>query len=82
MMSAEILGYIASGFVGLSLLMGDIKKLRYINLFGCLLFVIYGLNISAYPVAVMNLFCAGINLYHIGVIIKLDRANKHLGASS
>lgn len=81
-MSVELLGYIASGFVGLSLLMADIKKLRYINLFGCLLFVIYGLSISAYPVAVMNLFCAGINIYHIGAIIKQDRVTKSVGGIS
>lgn len=69
-MSVEMLGYLASGFVGLSLLMSDIKKLRYINLIGCLVFVYYGLKIEAYPVALMNLFCALVNLYHIAMILK------------
>lgn len=61
----ELLGYSASIFVAISLLMSNIKKLRYINLVGCLLFVIYGVLIAAYPVALMNAFCAGINLYHL-----------------
>ncbi|MCZ4338478.1 uroporphyrinogen decarboxylase [Shewanella colwelliana] len=72
-MSVEMLGYLASSFVGLSLLMADIKKLRYINLIGCLIFVYYGLNIQAYPVAVMNLFCALVNIYHIYLILKQEK---------
>jgi len=62
---SETIGYVASIFVGLSLLMADIKKLRYINGLGCLLFVIYGWQLGAYPVVIMNSFCILVNLYHI-----------------
>ncbi|MFC6591172.1 YgjV family protein [Deinococcus lacus] len=61
----DLLGYAASLLVGLSLLMADIRRLRVINLAGCLLFVAYGFLIEAYPVAAMNLFGAGVNLYYL-----------------
>lgn len=62
---SEWLGYAASVLVGISLLMGDMRRLRVINLLGCLLFTVYGLMIEAFPVAVMNLFGAGVNIYHL-----------------
>lgn len=65
MSQTELLGYAASFLVVMSLLMGDIKRLRYINLAGCILFVAYGLMIAAYPVAVMNTAAAVINVYHL-----------------
>lgn len=61
----EFLGYAASIFIGVSLLMSDMTKLRWINLVGCILFVIYGLYIRAYPVAIMNLFGAMVNIWHL-----------------
>lgn len=64
-MHQEIIGYAASFFVVLSLLLADIKRLRYVNSFGCLLFVIYGLLIAAYPVVIMNSVALGINAYHL-----------------
>ncbi len=65
MLDPEWLGYAASLFVGISLLMSDVRKLRYINLVGCIGFVVYGVSIHAMPVAIMNGFCVLINLYHI-----------------
>lgn len=62
---SETIGYAASIMVGLSLLMSNMKRLRYINGMGCLLFVIYGWQLQAYPVVVMNSFCIFVNLYHI-----------------
>ncbi len=69
----ELLGYSASVFVAASLLMSNIKWLRYINTIGCMLFVVYGLLISAYPVAIMNAFCCLINMYHLAKIYKKQR---------
>ena len=69
-MNVELIGYVASVFVGISLLMSNMKRLRYINLIGCLLFTAYGIAINAYPVALMNAFCAMINVYHIFRIIR------------
>ncbi len=61
----DILGYLASAFVVISLLTSNIKYLRYLNMMGCLLFVIYGVLISAYPVAIMNGIAFFINIYHL-----------------
>ena len=43
----ELVGYSASLFIVISLTMTSIVKLRIINSIGCLLFVIYGLNVKA-----------------------------------
>jgi len=45
--------------------MKEIFKLRFINLMGCILFVIYGLIIGAYPVAIANAIIVFINLYYL-----------------
>lgn len=64
-MEQEILGYLASGFVVISLIMSNMKYLRYLNLIGSILFVIYGVVITAYPVAWMNGFAVLLNCYHL-----------------
>jgi len=58
----EYLGYLASLIVLISLLMKSIKKLRWINLVGALLFSIYGLFINSLPVAFMNFAIVIINI--------------------
>lgn len=61
----EWVGYAASIMIAISLLMTDVIKLRLLNTVGCLLFVIYGFIVGAYPVAVANLAIILINLYHL-----------------
>lgn len=70
MFDVEFIGYLGSLFVGVSLLMTNMKRLRYINFCGCVMFVIYGVFINALPVVFMNAFCALINVYHVLKIIK------------
>ena len=70
-MAYEIIGYVASVLVAISLMMSSILKLRIINLFGAVLFTIYGLLIGAYPVAVMNFFIVLIDLYYLREMISL-----------
>ena len=72
-MSWEYLGYFASVLLVASLMMSDVKKLRWLNLAGCVAFAIYGLIIMAWPVAFTNALIALVNLYHI---IKLARENE------
>ncbi|MBB1269987.1 YgjV family protein [Shewanella sp. SR44-3] len=69
----EILGYVASVMVAISLMMKDIILLRWINFVGCGLFAAYGYAIDAWPVAGMNAFVAGINIYHL---VKIYRTGK------
>lgn len=61
----EILGYIASLIVLISLLMSSIIKLRLINLLGSAVFSLYGFLIGALPVGFMNLCICIINLYYL-----------------
>lgn len=61
----ELLGYGASLLVAVSLTMKSIVRLRVINLLGALVFVLYGLLIRAYPVALMNGLIVGIDLYYL-----------------
>ncbi|WP_419726912.1 YgjV family protein [Terrisporobacter petrolearius] len=61
----ELVGYVASVLIAISLTMTDMYKLRIINSIGCLMFVIYGLNVGAYPVALANAIIIIINIYNL-----------------
>ncbi|HUW05793.1 MAG TPA: YgjV family protein [Williamwhitmania sp.] len=61
----ELLGYVASIITAISLLMSSIIKLRWFNLFGSLVFSIYGFVILAYPVALFNGFIVFVNIYYL-----------------
>jgi uncharacterized protein with PQ loop repeat len=43
----------------------NVATLRCVNTVGCILFIAYGLLISAYPVVVANLIIALTNVYHL-----------------
>lgn len=73
----EWIGYLASILIVISMFMKDIFKLRFINLVGCILFVIYGLIIEAYPVALANGIIVFVNLYYLYKLFKeTDKKNK------
>ncbi|MFC1235351.1 MULTISPECIES: YgjV family protein [unclassified Vibrio] len=61
----EIMGYVASIMVAISLTMKDIVKLRVLNFVGCTFFVIYGVMIGAMPVVATNAFIACVNVYFL-----------------
>lgn len=61
----EVIGYLASILVAVSLTMRSILRLRVINLVGAAFFTAYGLLISAYPVAFLNGLIVAINLYYL-----------------
>ena len=64
-MVLEIVGYVASVLVAVSLMMSSILKLRVINLVGSAAFTVYGVLIHAYPVAAVNGLIVLINLYYL-----------------
>ena len=66
----EWVGYAASLFIVVSLTMTSIVKLRIINSVGCLLFIIYGLNLNAYPVVISNALIVMINVYNLYMLSK------------
>jgi len=63
--SLQLLGYAASLLIATSLLMRSIVRLRAINLAGALTFSVYGFLIGAYPVALLNLMTATINIVQL-----------------
>lgn len=61
----EIIGYVGSGLVVISLMMRNILKLRVINLIGALIFTIYGVLIEAWPVVGLNGAIVLIDAYYL-----------------
>lgn len=66
----QLLGYAASVLIAVSLLMRSIVRLRIINLAGAATFSVYGFLIGAYPVGILNLMTATINVVQL---IRLQR---------
>lgn len=62
------IGYIASLIVLISLLMSSIKRLRWINLVGALIFGIYGFLIGSIPTGFMNVGIVLIDVYFLAKI--------------
>lgn len=69
----ELVGYVASALVLISLLMTSVVKLRVINMIGSLIFAVYALLISSYPTAVMNLCLVGVNIFYLVRMAKTER---------
>jgi hypothetical protein len=63
--TVELIGYLGSILVAISLMMKSLLRLRLINLFGALFFTIYGILLKAYPVAVLNGMIVGIDIYYL-----------------
>jgi GNAT superfamily N-acetyltransferase len=66
----EIVGYIASVVIAISVMNTNVLRLRLFNLAGAVLFTIYGFLIKAWPVAGLNLFVAGVNCFHLYKIFR------------
>ncbi|MFW6298515.1 MAG: hypothetical protein ACOC14_02430 [Bacillota bacterium] len=77
----EWIGYLASFFILVSLIMTSVKRLRLINLVGALLFTIYGYLISAYPVMIMNAGIVIVNLYYLKQIFTSEDFFKTLSVA-
>lgn len=62
-MNIEILGLIATSIIVLSFCCNGELKLRLVNSIGSVLFVIYGISIHAWSVAILNSLAILINIY-------------------
>lgn len=62
---AELIGYVGSLLVAVSLMMSNIWKLRWINMVGAVFFVVYGAVVRAYPVVAVNAFIAVVDAYFL-----------------
>jgi hypothetical protein len=62
----EFFGYLASIVVLLSFLMKDVRRLRMVNIIGCLLFTTYGVLLGfSIPIIVTNLSIIVINVVYL-----------------
>ena len=61
----EIIGFIASIIIALSMTMNSIVKFRWVNLAGALTFSIYGFLIAAYPVGILNGFIVAVDIFYL-----------------
>lgn len=68
-----LIGYVASAFLAYSLIVSNALKFRWLNIFGCLTFIIYGVCINALPVIIANGILLVINIYQL---IKLQQSKE------
>ena len=61
----QLIGYLGSALVGISMTMKSLLRLRLINVFGATTLLVYGLLIRAYPVAALNSLIVGIDIYYL-----------------
>ena len=69
----ELIGYLGSILVLVSMLMSSVIKLRIINTVGSIIFTFYAFAIQTYPTAILNVILVGVNIYNI---IKLLKSTK------
>ncbi|MCR5626437.1 MAG: YgjV family protein [Lachnospiraceae bacterium] len=70
----ELVGYMGSALVVVSMLMTSVKKLRVVNSVGSIIFTVYALIIHSYPTALMNLCIVIINIRQL---IRLSQKERH-----
>ncbi len=70
----HIIGYVASIIIAISMTMSSFVKFRIINLAGATLFCIYGILISALPVAMLNSFIIIVDIYYLVKIFSMKEA--------
>lgn len=70
----ELIGYLGSALVLVSLLMSSIIRLRVINAVGSLIFCIYAFKINSIPTAIMNICLVGIDLFFLFKLIASKKA--------
>ena len=66
----EIFGYIGSGLILLSMMMTSVEKLRWFNISGSVISMIYGAMMGTWPVVFLNVGTISINVVQI---IRLHR---------
>jgi len=61
----EWIGYLASGLIAISITIKGGFYFRIFNLSGSICFFLYGYSIGSWPILLINIYSAGINLYHL-----------------
>jgi len=66
----EWIGYIASVLVAVSITIKGGLYFRILNLAGSVCFLIYGVFLGSLPIALINIYGTGINIFHIIKIVR------------
>lgn len=61
----EIFGYIGSGLILLSMMMTSVEKLRWFNISGSVISMIYGALTGAWPMVFLNVGTITINVVQV-----------------
>lgn len=63
---ASYIGYAASFFIVLSFLLKDLKKIRLVNMVGCICFVLYGIfSGMLWPIIIPNAIICVVQIYYL-----------------
>jgi hypothetical protein len=66
----EVVGYLASALIILSITQKSILRLRVLGLVGGVTFLAYSLLIEAYPIAALNLVASSIHLWYLRKLVR------------
>jgi hypothetical protein len=72
----QLVGYLASVLVAISITIQGGIYFRILNMTGSICFFIYGFLIRAWPVVIINVYGTGVNLFYIFKIIRENRSKK------
>lgn len=61
----EVVGWLGSAVLVLSLLQTNLHRLRWINLLGCLVLIVYNGAVGVWPMVGLNVVLAGINIWYL-----------------
>jgi uncharacterized protein with PQ loop repeat len=64
-MIIPVIGYLASILLAISLLVTNDLKFRWLNTWGCVFFIVYGILINALPIILTNSILFLINLFYL-----------------
>jgi len=59
------IGYVASIFIAVSITIKGGFYFRILNMIGSICFLFYGVFIESPPVILINIYCTGINIFHL-----------------
>lgn len=66
----EVVGYVASALIIVSITQKSILRLRLLGLAGGLTFLVYALVIGAYPIAVVNVIASAIHIWYLRKLVR------------
>ncbi len=66
------IGYVASTFLAISLIVTNSFKFRVFSTLGCLTFIVYGFVVNAFPVILANSILLVINVYQLWKLTRIE----------